>query len=100
MGAQMPENPEKPMDGRGPIEPAKPITGPSEEGGEIAPQALPVAAKELAANDNDVAADSAVAVPASVPAAASTPIVVPTERSAKKPLATLRLHQQHPLALR
>ncbi len=98
----MPENPEIPMDGSGPIEPAEPVkpiaVGPSEEAGEIAPQALPVAAKELAAKE--VAGDAAIAVPASVSVPPHTPVVVATEQETKKRAATIRLERKHPLAIR
>src|SRR5216684_5109834 len=102
MGAQMTENPEIPMDGSGPIEPAEPVkpiaVGPSEEAGEIAPQALPVAAKELAAKE--VAGDAAIAVPASVSVPPHTPVVVATEQETKQRAATIRLERKHPLAIR
>jgi hypothetical protein len=97
----MPENPEIPMDGSGPIEPVKPvkpIAEPVEEEVETAPQALPVTAKEVATND--VAGDTAVDVPASVSASPPTPAVVATERETKKPAATIRLERKHPLAIR
>jgi thiosulfate reductase cytochrome b subunit len=97
----MTENSEIPIDGSGPIEPAelvKPIARPSEEGGEIAPQALPAAAKELATKD--VAGDTAVAVPASVPVPVPTPVVIATEGETRKPAATIRLERKHPLAIR
>src|SRR5216683_855850 len=90
------------MDSGGPIEPAKPVepiaVGPSEEGGEIAPQALPVAAKELAAKE--VAGDAAIAVPASVSVPPHTPVVIATEQETKKRAATIRLERKHPLAIR
>jgi thiosulfate reductase cytochrome b subunit len=96
----MAENPEKPMDGGGPIEPAeavKPIVvGPSEEGEEIA-QALPVAAKEPATKD--VAADTVVAVPGSVSVPESVSAIA-IEEETKKPAATIRLEKKHPLAIR
>jgi thiosulfate reductase cytochrome b subunit len=96
----MPENPEKPIDSSGPIEPAeavKPIAELPDDELEIAPRALPVAAKEVAMKD--VAADTAVAGPAFVSVPAPTPVVVETET--KKPvLATIRLERKHPLAIR
>jgi len=97
----MPENPEIPIEGSGPIEPAepvKPIAGPAEEGEEIAPQALPVAEKEPATKD--VAEDIAVVISDSAPVPASAPVVVAAERETKKPEATIRLERKHPLAIR
>jgi thiosulfate reductase cytochrome b subunit len=94
------ENPEKPMEGGGPIEPAeavKPIVvGPSEEGEEIA-QALPVAAKEPATKD--VAADTVMAVPSSVSVPESVSAIV-MEGKTEKSAATIRLEKKHPLAIR
>jgi thiosulfate reductase cytochrome b subunit len=97
----MPENPEKPMEGSGAIEPAEPVeplAGSSEEDGVIAAEALPVGAKELATKD--VAEDTAVDLPASVPIPAPTPVVVAMERETKRPAATIRLERKHPLAIR
>jgi thiosulfate reductase cytochrome b subunit len=89
MGAQMPENPENPMDSR---EPVKPINEPSGEDVEAAMAALPVAEKV-------VAADVVSASPAPVPAPA--PVIVATESEARVPAAvTIRLEKKHPLAIR
>src|SRR5579859_2179245 len=101
MGAQMPENPERPIEGGGPIEPVKsgePIAEPAEEV-ETA-QALPMAGKELATKD--VVAETAVDVPASVavPVPEPTPVVAATEAETKRPAAaTIRLERKHPLAI-
>ena len=92
------ENSENPMDGSGPIKPVEPIAELREEETGFASEALPVAAKELATKD--VAADNAVAVPASVSIPASSPVVIATERETKKPVATIRLEKKHPLAIR
>jgi thiosulfate reductase cytochrome b subunit len=97
----MPENPEEPMDGGGPIEPAeavKPIAvGPSEEGEEIA-LALPVAAKDLATKE--VAEDMAIALPVSLAVPAPAPVVAAMARETRTPAATIRLERKHPLAIR
>jgi thiosulfate reductase cytochrome b subunit len=96
----MPENPEKPIEGGGPIEPAKsgePIAEPAEEV-ETA-QVLPMAAKELATKD--VVAETALGVPASVAVPAPAPVVAATEAETKRPAAaTIRLERKHPLAIR
>jgi thiosulfate reductase cytochrome b subunit len=98
----MPENPEKPMEGKGPIEPAepvKPITGAAEETVENAPKGLPVAAKEPATKD--VVADTANAAPACVLVPAPTPVVAAPDVETKRPAAaTIRLERKHPLAIR
>jgi thiosulfate reductase cytochrome b subunit len=57
-----------------------------------------VAAKELATED--VAADTAVAVPGSISIPTPTPVVVAAERETKEPAATIRLEKKHPLAIR
>jgi len=98
----MPENPEVPMDGSGPIEPVepvKPIAEPAEDELETKQQALPLAAKELVAKD--VPVDTAIAGPASVAVPGPAPVVVVTERETKRPAAaTIRLERKHPLAIR
>ena len=97
----MPEDPEKPMEGGGPIEPSesiKPIDGSSEESGKIAPKALPVAGKEPV--PKGVVADTAVAEPASGSVPLPT-VVVATEQETMRPAAaTIRLERKHPLAIR
>jgi thiosulfate reductase cytochrome b subunit len=96
----MPENPEKPMEGGGPIEPAEPvqpIVRAAEERGETASEALPAAAKEPATKDfvADIAEVSSTVVPE--PAA----VVVAPERKTREPVvATIRLEKKHPLAIR
>src|SRR6266481_5725733 len=75
MGAQMPENPEKPMEDSGPIDPVKPeqpIARAAEETVGIAPKALPAA------------------------------VVAAAEEETNRPAAaaTIRLERKHPLAIR
>ncbi|HWW97046.1 MAG TPA: cytochrome b/b6 domain-containing protein [Edaphobacter sp.] len=95
----MPENPEEPIEGGGlsePVDSVKPSAGAAEEV-ETA-QALPMATKELA---KDVAAETAVVVPASVAVPASASVVAATEAETKRPAAaTIRLERKHPLAIR
>jgi len=94
MGAQMPEDPENPMDGSGPVEPVRPIVEPSAEGVEAVTEALPVAKKA-------VAADVVSVGPAPVPVLAPAPVMVATEPEARVPAAaTIRLEKKHPLAIR
>jgi thiosulfate reductase cytochrome b subunit len=97
----MPEDPKKPMEINGPIEPVepvKPIAGTAETV-DNAPKGLPVATKELATND--VVADAAMVVPASVPVPPPARVVVETEPETKRPAAaTIRLEKKHPLAIR
>jgi thiosulfate reductase cytochrome b subunit len=96
----MPEDPEKPMEGGGPIEPVepvKPVAEAAEETIEIAPTALPVAARESVAKD--VVADTAKDMRASVPVAAPTPAATQPEPN-ELVAATIRLERKHPLAIR
>jgi thiosulfate reductase cytochrome b subunit len=87
MGAQMPEDP---MDGSGLVEPVKPIVEPPAEDVEAVMEALPVAGEEVAGH-------IASAVPVSAPA----PVMVEVEPDARVPaVATIRLENKHPLAIR
>jgi thiosulfate reductase cytochrome b subunit len=66
---------------------------------ETAPQALPVAAKELPVKD--AAMDTAIAGPLSAVAPTPALVVVATEQETKRPAAaTIRLEKKHPLAIR
>src|SRR5882672_3464275 len=98
MGAQMPEDP---MNEGGPVEPGVPVkrmAESAEENVEVAPQALPVAARELARRE---AATDVAAVLASVPVAAPAVVVAASEPEPSKPAAaTIRLERKHPLAIR
>ena len=95
----MPENPEIPMEGNGPIEPAepvKPIAGTAEETVGKAPEGLPGATKEPATNDivGDVAI---VALVLPEPVTVAPAMEAETKRPAA---ATIRLEKKHPLAIR
>ncbi|HEY1995019.1 MAG TPA: cytochrome b/b6 domain-containing protein [Edaphobacter sp.] len=100
MGAQMPEIPEKPIEGNRPMEragPVKPIAGAAEQTVENAREGLLDATKETAAKDFvvDIAQVSSADVPA------STAVVAATEPELSKPAAaTIRLERKHPLAIR
>jgi thiosulfate reductase cytochrome b subunit len=86
----MPEDPENPVDGSGPVEPVKPIDEPFAECVEAAMKTLPVAAADVV---------SIGPAPVSVPAPA--PVMVATEPEARMPaVATIRLEKKHPLAIR
>jgi thiosulfate reductase cytochrome b subunit len=86
----MPEDPENPVDGSGPVEPVKPIDEPSAECVEAAMKTLPVAAADVV---------SIGPAPVSLPAPA--PVMVATEPEARVPaVATIRLEKKHPLAIR
>ena len=98
----MPENPEKPIEGGGlvePVKPVQPITRAAEENVETAPAALLVAAKEPATKDV-VAGTATVARVAVVPEPAA--VVAAPEGETKRPAAaaTIRLEKKHPLAIR
>jgi thiosulfate reductase cytochrome b subunit len=94
----MPEIPEKAMEGGLPIapaEPVKPMAEPAEGNVKVSPQALPIAAKELATEE--VLGDTAASVPVPTPA----PVVVAEEQETMRPAAaTIRLEKKHPLAIR
>src|SRR3981189_3457395 len=94
MGAQMPENPEKPSEGdlpSAPAEPVKPMAELAEGDVKVSPQALPIAAKELATEE--VIADPPTSVPVPTPA----PAVVAEEQEAMPPTAaTTRVKEKHP----
>ena len=95
----MPENPEIPMEGNGPIEPAepvKPIAGAAEETVGNAPEGLPGATKEPATND--IVGDAAiVALVLPEPVTVAPAMEPETMRPAA---ATIRLEKKHPLAIR
>jgi thiosulfate reductase cytochrome b subunit len=95
----MPENPEIPMEGNGPIEPAepvKPIAGTAEETVGNAPEGLPGATKEPATND--IVGDAAiVALVLPEPVTVAPAMEAETKRPAA---ATIRLEKKHPLAIR
>jgi thiosulfate reductase cytochrome b subunit len=95
----MPENPEIPMEGNGPIEPAepvKPIAGAAEETVGNAPEGLPGATKEPATND--IVGDAAiVALVLPEPVTLAPAMEAETKRPAA---ATIRLEKKHPLAIR
>jgi thiosulfate reductase cytochrome b subunit len=95
----MPENPEIPMEGNGPIEPAepvKPIAGAAEETVGNAPEGLPGATKEPATND--IVGDAAiVALVLPEPVTLAPAMEAQTKRPAA---ATIRLEKKHPLAIR
>ncbi|MCU1248584.1 MAG: thiosulfate reductase cytochrome subunit (rane anchoring protein) [Edaphobacter sp.] len=98
----MPENPKKPMDGGGPIEPAKPvkpIARLADETVENAPKGSPVAANEPATKD--VVADTAMVAPVAV-LPEPTAVMAAPEGETKRPVtaATIRLERKHPLAIR
>ncbi|HEX4576762.1 MAG TPA: cytochrome b/b6 domain-containing protein [Edaphobacter sp.] len=92
--------PEESMNGGGPVEPVRPITPvakPSAAEGKTAPEALPIAAKEVAAKE--VAGDAATVLPVCVPA--NTSVVPAMEQEVKvRAVATIRLEKKHPLAIR
>jgi thiosulfate reductase cytochrome b subunit len=94
----MPEIPEKPMEGGLPIAPAEPVKPMAElaEGDvKVSPQALPIAAKELATEE--VLGDTAASIPVPTP----PPTVVAEEQETMRPAAaTIRLERKHPLAIR
>ena len=86
----MPEDPENPVDGSGPVEPVKPIDEPFAECVEAAMKTLPVAAADVV---------SIGPAPVSLPAPA--PVMVATEPDAGVPAAaTILLEKKHPLAIR
>ncbi len=90
----MPEDPEKPMEGVGPIAPAeavKPVTEPAEV--KALPQILPDAAKESATEETPADTVTAAA-PEPVPA------IVPEQETMRPAAATIRLERKHPLAIR
>jgi thiosulfate reductase cytochrome b subunit len=99
MGAQMPEDP---TDGSGPVGPVKPIVEPPAEGVEAAPEALPVAEKEVVADAAPVApAPVPLPSPSPVPMAVPAPVMVATEPETQEvAVATIRLEKKHPLAIR
>jgi thiosulfate reductase cytochrome b subunit len=85
--------PEDPMDGSAPVEPVKPIVEPPAEGIEAAPEALPVAEKEVAAAPPPSRSPAPIAAPA--------PVMVEIEPETQEPaVATIRLEKKHPLAIR
>jgi thiosulfate reductase cytochrome b subunit len=89
----MPEDPEKPVDSSGSVEPVKPIDEPPAESVEATPEALPVGEKEVVAE--------VVSVVAATSAPVSAPVMVATEPDAGVPAAaTIRLEKKHPLAIR
>jgi thiosulfate reductase cytochrome b subunit len=94
----MPEIPEIPMEGGLPIAPAesvKPVAELAAGDVKVSPQALPVAAKELATEED--LADTTTSVAVSTPA----PAVVAEEQETMRPVAaTIRLERKHPLAIR
>jgi thiosulfate reductase cytochrome b subunit len=94
----MAENPEKPIEGSGLIEPAQPTARVVEEKVQTAPEGLLVAAKESATKD--VVHDTSVVAPVPVPEPAV--VVAATEDETKRPAAaaTIRLERKHPLAIR
>src|SRR6201996_8263931 len=95
MGAQMPEIPMEEGLPIAPAEPVKPVADLVEGEVRVSPQALPVAAKELATEE--VRADTATSIPVAAPA----PAVVAEEQEMMRPaVATIRLERKHPLAIR
>jgi thiosulfate reductase cytochrome b subunit len=93
---------ENPMDGREPVDPAKPdepIAEPLADSVEAASQSLSVAQKE-------VAADTVPAVPVSMhedvpePTSSPVPATVTTLDAEEPAVATIRLEKKHPLAIR
>jgi thiosulfate reductase cytochrome b subunit len=94
--------PEDPMDGSGPVGPVKPIVEPPAEGVEAAPEALPVAEKEVVADAAPVApAPVPLPSPSPVPMAVPAPVMVATEPETQEvAVATIRLEKKHPLAIR
>jgi thiosulfate reductase cytochrome b subunit len=97
----MAENPEKPIEGSGRIEPARPaetIARVVEEKVQTAPEGLRVTAKEPAMKD--AVPDTSIVAPVTVPEPAV--VVAATEGETKEPAAaaTIRLERKHPLAIR
>jgi thiosulfate reductase cytochrome b subunit len=94
--------PEDPMDGSGPVGPVKPMVEPPAEGVEAAPEALPVAEKEVVADAAPVApAPVPLPSPSPVPMAVPAPVMVATEPETQEvAVATIRLEKKHPLAIR
>jgi thiosulfate reductase cytochrome b subunit len=94
----MPEIPEEPIKAGLPIAPAEPVKPMAEVAqGDVmvSPQALPIAAKELATEE--VLADLAASVPVPTP----VPLVAAEEQKMARPAAaTIRLERKHPLAIR
>jgi thiosulfate reductase cytochrome b subunit len=85
----MPEDPEKPMEGVGPIASAEPAEV------KVSPQILRVAAKESATEETP--ADTVTTAAASEPVLA---VVVPEQEAMRPAAATIRLERKHPLAIR
>jgi thiosulfate reductase cytochrome b subunit len=98
----MPENAEKPMDGGGPIEPAKPaepIVGAADAMVETGSKAVPLAGKEHASKH--VVADTAMVAPlADVPELSSVAVAAEGDTKTPPAEATIRLERKHPLAIR
>lgn len=85
----MPEDPEKPMEGVGPIASAEPAEV------KVSPQILRVAAKESATEETPP--DTVTTAAASEPVLA---VVVPEQETMRPAAATIRLERKHPLAIR
>jgi thiosulfate reductase cytochrome b subunit len=98
----MPEIPEIPIEGSGPIEQAEaatPTAEPAEGDVRVSPQAVPVAAKEHAVKD--AVADTAMVAPvAVVPEPAAVVAAAEGETKGRAAAATIRLERKHPLAIR
>jgi thiosulfate reductase cytochrome b subunit len=85
----MPEDPEKPMEGVGPIASAEPAEV------KVSPQILRVAAKESATEETP--SDTVTTAAASEPVLA---VVVPEQETMRPAAATIRLARKHPPAIR
>jgi thiosulfate reductase cytochrome b subunit len=94
----MAENPEKPIEGSGLIEPGQPTARVVEDRVEIAPEGLQIGAKESAMKDAVPDTPMVASVPVPEPAV----VVAATEEETKRPAAaaTIRLERKHPLAIR